>query len=626
MAVRHSKPFTVGDYHCTGRLLGEGSYANVYEGYHKFTNEKVAIKAMNMPMLRKMSPHVDVHLAREVNIMSCAHDDNIVRLYAKVWNRARTYLYLVMEHCDQGDLSHFLSPHRGKGIPEELTQVFMRQFAAGLLHLRGLNVVHRDLKPQNLLMKERDGDLCIKISDFGFARVLHEHDLSLTHVGSPVYMAPEILEYKRYTVKTDLWSVGVIMYEMLFGRFPIPAKTVDELQHKIRKLSTGEVRILLPREKPISAQCRDLLVRLLQYDANARISWTHFFQHPWLGLNQASPLLPEFSSAASYAAHGRGGAEHSENAARNGRVSGGATGNRPKGDGAGDGAKAEQRPQPATPVRADAADQAAAGAQRDAAKNATGATVPEHDTTTEQGSAGAGAGAEAIQQSTHVEEEAAPSGARAATAAESVHKGEEKPAVAVPSLPPLAPGSQSLDGGALDAMKQHFAAAVAISQLAYMKARVGGDGHALSLHLKGLQILQLVAETVRHFKGSSDDKLAASVQDVDERVREMFAAELASVRHLQVQLRVAPAGNVSQMIFEHALELGKHGAVDEMYGNHSESAHWYSESLLLLQVLRNDATARADVVLMEQLIERCTERLRSSEMCRTAQRSAAPQS
>ena len=98
--ARRSKPFTVGDYHCTGRVLGEGSYATVYEGFHKFTNERVAIKAMNMPMLRKVSPNVDIHLAREVNIMSSARDRHIVRLYAKVWVRAETFLVSAMAWGD----------------------------------------------------------------------------------------------------------------------------------------------------------------------------------------------------------------------------------------------------------------------------------------------------------------------------------------------------------------------------------------------------------------------------------------------------------------------------------------------------------------------------------------------
>eukprot|EP01094_Clydonella_sp_ATCC50884_P013420 TRINITY_DN236_c0_g1_i1.p1 TRINITY_DN236_c0_g1~~TRINITY_DN236_c0_g1_i1.p1 ORF type:complete len:587 (+),score=169.14 TRINITY_DN236_c0_g1_i1:303-2063(+) len=578
MAVRHSKPFTVGDYHCTGRLLGEGAYANVYEGYHKYTNERVAIKAMNMPMLRKMSPQVDVHLAREVNIMSCAHDENIVRLYAKVWNRARTYLYLVMEFCDQGDLSGFLQPHRGKGIPEELAQSFMRQFAGGLLHLRGLNVVHRDLKPQNLLMREIGGDLSVKIADFGFARVLHEHDLSLTHVGSPVYMAPEILEYKRYTVKTDLWSVGVIMYEMLYGCFPIPAKTVEELQQKIRKLSTGEVKIVLPREKPISAQCRDLLVRLLQYDANARISWTHFFQHPWLGLNQASPLLPEFSSAATYATHGRHtAADNVENTPRNDGAApshGGGTGvahTPPKaetapapapapaaGTGTETAAKAtpeEARARPSGPKEAQGGDAQAAGDPKAPAESSSSPAAEK-----KRGAEEAEKGGAATTTGTRAADGAEGGGGSNAAApatgwSTAMQKGAEKASVAVPALPPLSPGSVSLDSAGLYSVKQHFAAAVAISQLAYMKARVGGEGEALALHLEGLRILKLVAEALRAFKSSPDSSLVASLQDVDDRVRGMFSSELGTVRHLQRELRVNPAGNVSQMIFEHALEL-----------------------------------------------------------------------
>merc|ERR1712137_1502429 len=197
-----------------------------------------------------------------------------------------------------------------------------------------------------------------------------------------------------------------------------------------------------------------------------------------------------------------------------------------------------------------------------------------------------------------------------------ISKGEEKASVSVPvSEPKNAAGAASMGASALCDLKHGFSASVAISQLAYMKARIGGEGEALSLHLKGLQMLQSVVERLDTFKTSDSGEL----QELRERVRDMFSSELATVRNLQVDLRMKPRGNVWEMIYEHALELGKHGAVDEMYANYSESSHWYSQALTLLYVLRESAVSASDRTLLDTLLQRCEARLAAVNLCKTAQ-------
>lgn len=109
------------------------------------------------------------------------------------------------QYCDGGDLSHYIAKHAP--LPEAQIANFINQVALALGVLRAKAVVHRDLKPQNLLLSGPPDQLVVKIADFGFARQLAEQDMAATFCGSPLYMAPEVLEGDQYNAKADLWSV-----------------------------------------------------------------------------------------------------------------------------------------------------------------------------------------------------------------------------------------------------------------------------------------------------------------------------------------------------------------------------------------------------------------------------------
>ena len=178
-----------------------------------------------------------------------------------------------MDYFAKGDLSQFLN---GKPLREKYCKKYMRQLSQGLEYLLNNNILHRDLKPQNILLTD---EFNIKITDFGFARKFEKNYIFNTLCGSPMYMAPEIINKRDYTYKSDLWSVGIIMYEMLHGYTPYKVNNFLELLTFVNKND-----ILIKIE--ITPGCRNLLLSLLKKNHNERLDWDDFFNHPWFSINE----------------------------------------------------------------------------------------------------------------------------------------------------------------------------------------------------------------------------------------------------------------------------------------------------------------------------------------------------
>ena len=140
-------------------------------------------------------------------------------------------------------------------------------------------MLQRDLKPQNLLLSDHTPQAVLKIADFGFARHLQQHQLADTLCGSPLYMAPEILQSQKYDAKADLWSVGTILYELVVGRPPFNGSNHVALLHNIER---NEAKIPDQIARNLSAACVDLIYSLLKRDPVQRISFEEFFNHPFL--------------------------------------------------------------------------------------------------------------------------------------------------------------------------------------------------------------------------------------------------------------------------------------------------------------------------------------------------------
>uniref|UniRef100_A0A8C1H774 protein kinase C n=2 Tax=Cyprinus carpio TaxID=7962 RepID=A0A8C1H774_CYPCA len=195
-------------------VLGSGQFGIVYGGKHRKTGRDVAIKIIDK---LRFPTKQESQLRNEVAILQNLHHPGIVNLECMFETPERVFVVMEKLHGDM--LEMILSSEKGR-LPERITKFLVTQILIALRHLHFKNIVHCDLKPENVLLASADSFPQVKLCDFGFARIIGEKSFRRSVVGTPAYLAPEVLRNKGYNRSLDMWSVGVIVYVSLSGTFP----------------------------------------------------------------------------------------------------------------------------------------------------------------------------------------------------------------------------------------------------------------------------------------------------------------------------------------------------------------------------------------------------------------------
>lgn len=250
-----------------GRPLGRGKFGNVYLAREKETKFVIALKVMFKEQIHSNS--VEHQVRREIEIQSHLRHPNILRLYGYFHDESR--IYLILEYAPKGTLFKYMQEQPNNRLDEKTTAGYIKSLAKALIYLHERDVIHRDIKPENLLLGN-NGEL--KIADFGWS--VHEPNSARTTIcGTLDYLPPEMVIGKPHTKHVDLWSLGVLCYELLAGEPPFQAKEYDTTYRKITKL---ELKI----PDTISMPAQHLIKKLLVVKPENRLPLDQVVMHPWI--------------------------------------------------------------------------------------------------------------------------------------------------------------------------------------------------------------------------------------------------------------------------------------------------------------------------------------------------------
>mmetsp|Transcript_30030 Transcript_30030/g.41577 ORF Transcript_30030/g.41577 Transcript_30030/m.41577 type:complete len:352 (+) Transcript_30030:54-1109(+) len=262
----HGKQWSLADFDI-GKPLGRGKFGNVYLAREKKSKYVVALKVLFKSQLQQS--HVEHQLRREIEIQSHLRHPNILRLYGYFYDANR--VYLILEYASRGELYKELQ--KCKTFSENRASTYIRSLANALMYCHNKHVIHRDIKPENLLIG-RQGEL--KIADFGWS-VHAPNSRRQTLCGTLDYLPPEMVEGRDHDSAVDVWSLGVLCYEFLFGSPPFEAEGHNETYKRISR-----VDLQFPASPAASPEAKDLISRLLQKDPRKRMPLEQVLTHDWI--------------------------------------------------------------------------------------------------------------------------------------------------------------------------------------------------------------------------------------------------------------------------------------------------------------------------------------------------------
>lgn len=264
--ARQGQQWSLNDFEI-GKPLGRGKFGSVYLAREKKSKYIVAIKVLHKSQLLKAG--VEHQLRREIEIQSHLRNRNILRMYGYFYDAKR--IYLILEYSPGGELYKKLT-QKGR-FSERTSAKYIRDLALALDYCHTKHVIHRDIKPENLLLGAHSE---IKIADFGWS-VHAPTSRRNTLCGTLDYLPPEMVEGRDHDEKVDIWSLGVLLYEFLYGCPPFEAEGHSATYRRISR-----VDLRFPQRPEVSEDAKDLIRRLLVKEPSQRMALRDIPKHPWV--------------------------------------------------------------------------------------------------------------------------------------------------------------------------------------------------------------------------------------------------------------------------------------------------------------------------------------------------------
>lgn len=285
------------------KKLGQGTFGKVK--LCQLDNKSFAVKIYNKSFLRRKKDlsapsgfgfgnSALQAVFREIAIMKKFHHQNVLNLFEVIDDEDAEKIYIIMDYCEQGPIMEwdvstrrFYFPWNNSGeITEEQLRKIFRDIVCGLEYLHFHNIVHRDIKPQNILLTK---DWLIKIGDFGQAQIFQESDMQRSTIGTYYFFPPESCssDTSEFSGKAaDIWALGVTLYALVFKKLPFWADSLAGIFEVIQSFD-----LTFPAEVKVSDELQRLLIRLLDKNPETRIKMFELLQDHWLNQN-CNPLLP----------------------------------------------------------------------------------------------------------------------------------------------------------------------------------------------------------------------------------------------------------------------------------------------------------------------------------------------
>ena len=277
------------DKYVKGEKIGSGSFGTVYEAKNLIFNNTVAMK-----VITKSDGMDSEYIKNELDILKKLSHPNIVRIY-EFYESENDY-YLINEFCNGGELYNYINKTK---LNEQQLSIIFYQVFSGLCYLHENDVLHRDMKPENILISKKEIDLLtneeyfwIQIIDFDCAKIFEQNKKDNIIVGSIYYLAPEVLN-REYNEKCDTWSVGVILYMFLVGKPPFNGLNNDEIINSIKTKEYDENNEKLIQASP---EVRDLIKGLLNKNTDERFSAKQALNHQWFKKFNGRKLFENFKN------------------------------------------------------------------------------------------------------------------------------------------------------------------------------------------------------------------------------------------------------------------------------------------------------------------------------------------